>query len=376
MGAPYTMWNLQTMIPTSWVCYALMTVVAVMLPTSSYGQDSEPISNCSRNFTGNETGVILSPGYPESYGDEEFCNYAITVPANKQINLTFTVARLERRLELLLDFIVIFDGVDCMSKRIAAVVDLSTPSFISSNNSMVALFASDATHRRGPFAAEFSAVSKQTPTKPVSPPPHNHILETRGWEIRKDVGNFTYRGELGWNYLCIWRITVSPGRKMLLNFAVISITYGGSWLRVLDGGDCGAPTVYFLPGFANALNVTLNSTSNTMMVVYAALAGRKPDLIVASFSSVPPPSEDEQMYTTTEILTTTTSTEAAPVLTSVTTSVQESEENTSATSIATAATPVTDSTPTPGLASKNAINVFALVVGSSFSAVGMLLSWM
>ncbi|CAH8550295.1 unnamed protein product [Dicrocoelium dendriticum] len=81
--------------------------------------------------------------------------------------------------------------------------------------------------------------------------------------------------------------------------------------------------------------------------------------------TVPPPTEEELRNTTTEVLTTTTSTEAATtVTTSVTeTSVQSTVEDSSG----------TKAPSTPGLASKNAINVFAFVVGSSFSAVGMLL---
>ncbi|CAH8622546.1 unnamed protein product [Dicrocoelium dendriticum] len=251
--------------------------------TLTNGQESTPISSCSQTFTGMDSGVILSPGFPDTYADDEFCNYAVVVPSDKQVNLTFILAALEQRKEQLLDYIVIFDGVDCMSKRIAAVVDTSTPTFISSGNSLVALFSSDATHRRSPFVAEFSTVTGQTPTEPVSPPPVNYILAKCGQEINDESGSLSYRGELGWNHLCIWKISVGTGKKIHLNFTTIRITYGGSWLRVLDGGDCAAPTIYFRPGLASVRDVELISTSNSLMIVYAALAGRITDRLELSY---------------------------------------------------------------------------------------------
>ncbi|CAH8622620.1 unnamed protein product [Dicrocoelium dendriticum] len=277
------------MIPARFEFYATVLVTCTMLLNYTVGQARSRDASCSQTFSGKESGQLLSPGYPQEYKTSEFCNYAIQLPSNRQVNLTFTEVALEKWNASLVDFIVLFDGVDCMSKRIAAVVNISTPTYISSGNSMVALFTSDVTGQFGPFAANFTAVSGVDPTKPVPPFPENKILIQCGKEIKGDSGSLSYQGKEGRNYLCIWRISVQSGKTIAFNLTKLSISYPGNWLRLLDGSDCGAPVVHFVYGDSGNRLVSLTSTSNTMMVIYAALSGNTTDLFEATYHSVPAP---------------------------------------------------------------------------------------
>ncbi|CAI2737498.1 unnamed protein product [Dicrocoelium dendriticum] len=252
-----------------------------MLLNYTDGQVRSRDASCSQTFIGNESGQLLSPGYPQEYKSSEFCNYAIQLPSNRQVNLTFTEVALEIWNTSLVDFIVLFDGVDCMSNRIAAVVNISTPTYISSGNSMVALFTSDINAQYGPFAAEYTTA----PTKPVPPFPENKILIQCGEEIKGNSGNLSYQGEDGRNYLCIWKISVDSGKTIAFNLTDLYISYPGNWLRLLDGSDCGAPVVHFVYGDSGNRLISLNSTSNTMMVIYAALSGDTEDLFEATYYS-------------------------------------------------------------------------------------------
>ncbi|CAI2738091.1 unnamed protein product, partial [Dicrocoelium dendriticum] len=240
-------------------------------------------ASCSQTFIGNESGQLLSPGYPENYTTSEFCNYAIQLPSNRQVNLTFTEVELERWNNSLVDFIVLFDGVDCMSQRIAAVVNISTPSYISSGNSMVALFTSDINTQTGAFAAKFTTVSR---SEPVPPFPENKILERCGEDIKAINGKLLYEGKGGVNHLCIWRITVEYGKMLTFNLTKLSLSYPRNWLRILDGSDCGAPVVYFANGDSEKRLVSLTSTTNTMMVIFAEINGNGTDRIEADYYMV------------------------------------------------------------------------------------------
>ncbi|CAH8622606.1 unnamed protein product [Dicrocoelium dendriticum] len=265
--------------------YALVLVTYTMLLNYTDGQASSRDASCSQTFSGKETGQLLSPGYPQATKASEFCNYAIQLPSNSQVNLTFTKAEFEKWYDILIDYILLFDGADCMSKRIAAVVNNSAPTYNSSGNSMVALFISDATTQTGPFAATFSTVSNVEPTKPAPPFPENKILMQCGEEIKGESGNLSYQGEKGRNYLCIWRIAVESGKTIAFNLTKFSIFFPGNWIRILDGSDCGAPVVYFGNPYSEIRPVSLNSTSNTMMVIYAAVIGNTTEMFEATYHS-------------------------------------------------------------------------------------------
>ncbi|CAI2738059.1 unnamed protein product, partial [Dicrocoelium dendriticum] len=126
-------------------------------------------------------------------------------------------------------------------------------------------------------------------TEPVLPFPENNIFVQCGKDIKAEIGNLSYQGKEGRNYLCIWRITVEYGKVIAFNLTNISISYTENWLRLLDGSDCGAPVVYFVSGDSENSLVSLTSTSNTMMVIYNAISEGEKDTFEATYKMVSAP---------------------------------------------------------------------------------------
>ncbi|CAH8622591.1 unnamed protein product [Dicrocoelium dendriticum] len=117
----------------------------------------------------------------------------------------------------------------------------------------------------------------------------NKILIQCGEDIKAENGKLSYKGKEGRNYLCIWRISVEYGKAIAFNLTKLSISYPENWLRLLDGSDCGAPVVHFVNGDSENRLVSLTSTSNTMMVIYAAINGDETDTIEADYNMVSAP---------------------------------------------------------------------------------------
>ncbi|CAH8622730.1 unnamed protein product [Dicrocoelium dendriticum] len=115
--------------------------------------DTVAQSDCSKSRSEKEKGTIRSPNYPKWYGPHRFCNYEVGIPSNKQVLLNFT----EVALNMDHDRIVVFDGPDCLSKRIGVVHHMNTPAYVSSSNRISALFITDGVSGPWRFKAEYSA---------------------------------------------------------------------------------------------------------------------------------------------------------------------------------------------------------------------------
>ncbi|CAH8550221.1 unnamed protein product [Dicrocoelium dendriticum] len=220
-----------------------------------------PNLTCSESFTLKEKGTIYSPGYPSWYGPRRFCNYKIDFASDKQVALNFTNANLDS----VWDRIFVFDGPDCMSKRIGVLRRTDTPKFISSGKGITALLITEGEEGSWGFKADYSA-------------------ENCGKELNGTAGNFSYVGKRGSDVLCVWRITVPHGGQVHLSFKRLVLNSFSSWLRVLDGSTCGAKVIaeFSMATYLGGLDV--NSTSNVMTIVYSSVRSTDLDVIDAFYS--------------------------------------------------------------------------------------------
>ncbi|CAH8437402.1 unnamed protein product [Dicrocoelium dendriticum] len=100
--------------------------------------------------------------------------------------------------------------------------------------------------------------------------------------------------------VCVWRITVTSGRKFQLNFNYRNMPTSKSRLRVLDGINCGGATLSELSYHSSIPPNGIVSNSKTMTVVYTeTIFEMSLTNIYASFSEIIP-----EITTTTETSTT------------------------------------------------------------------------
>ncbi|XP_078603367.1 CUB domain-containing protein 2-like [Branchiostoma floridae x Branchiostoma japonicum] len=88
--------------PRRVMTYALCVLV-LLLPSDLLKSSA---AGCGGNLTAPSGGPVTSPNYPSDYGDNELCEWLITVPAGSTIRLTFDSFDTEDGNDVLL----IYDG--------------------------------------------------------------------------------------------------------------------------------------------------------------------------------------------------------------------------------------------------------------------------
>ncbi|CAH8485397.1 unnamed protein product [Dicrocoelium dendriticum] len=239
----------------------------------------EKTSSCNRRLSGADTGNIHYPESSKTHEDDKFCNYAIEVPSKKRINLTFTDIWLQATCSALTDFVVVFDGSDCMSRRLGAVYE-GEGTFISSTNKITALLISNEPFRTGRFSATYTAVTGTSATVPKSSGPNC------GQELTAESGSISFHGTAQTNVLCIWRIRVPSGKTINLRITTLNLDAAFTSLRVLNGENCGASLIAYIYGMPENRPFTVNSTSNTLTLVLSSPFGFASEVIEATYSSI------------------------------------------------------------------------------------------
>ncbi|CAH8622714.1 unnamed protein product [Dicrocoelium dendriticum] len=84
--------------------------------------------------------------------------------------------------------------------------------------------------------------------------------------------------------LCVWRITVTPGRKAHLEIHTLTIRSPSSWIRVLDGNTCGGMELAKFGEKDPIPHSGINSTKNVMTIVYSSAFSPTRETFNASFS--------------------------------------------------------------------------------------------
>ncbi|CAI2737272.1 unnamed protein product, partial [Dicrocoelium dendriticum] len=89
-----------------------------------------------------------------------------------------------------------------------------------------------------------------------------------GGELSGPNGFLSFRQQPSHPVVCVWRITVTPGREVRLLFNSLTMPSYNSRLRVLDGINCGGAILSQLSHHSRIPQNGIVSNSNTMTVVY------------------------------------------------------------------------------------------------------------
>ncbi|XP_019624235.1 PREDICTED: CUB domain-containing protein 2-like [Branchiostoma belcheri] len=117
------------------------------------------VSGCGGNLTAPSGGPVTSPNYPGNYGNNQSCEWLITVPAGSTIRLTFDSFDLEEDYE----FLRIYDGASASAALLQELTgwQWSVSPIVSTSNVMFLRFTFDVPEASQGF--NFSYTSRKSP---------------------------------------------------------------------------------------------------------------------------------------------------------------------------------------------------------------------
>ncbi|XP_078702320.1 CUB and sushi domain-containing protein 3-like isoform X2 [Branchiostoma floridae x Branchiostoma belcheri] len=266
---------------------------------------------CGGDLTAPSGGPVTSPNYPGNYGDNENCEWTITVPEGSIIRLTFDSFNTEDRF----DKLTIYDGASDNAAEIGRLSgeQWNIMNIISTSNTMFLRFTSDGSASRQGF--QFSYTSRTAgqcwdPAVPANGNRDNNSNFTSGQTVRYTCmdgyqlwgtanitcqpngtwsgatptcrvcgGDLTapsggpvtspnYPSNYGDNENCEWTITVPEGSIIRLTFDSFNTEDGYDFLTIYDGASDNAAEIERLTG--QLYIIPIISTSNTMFLRFTS----------------------------------------------------------------------------------------------------------
>ncbi|XP_035867009.1 CUB and sushi domain-containing protein 1 [Phyllostomus discolor] len=207
--------------------------------------DSVPscVVPCSGNFT-QRRGTILSPGYPEPYGNSLNCVWRITVTEGSGIQVQVLSFATEQNW----DSLEIYDGADASAPRLGSFSGTTVPALLnSSSNQLYLHFQSDISVAAAGFHLEYKTVGLAACQEPALP---SNAIKTGDRYMVNDVlafqcaPGYTLQGRSHiscmpgtvrrWNYPTPLCIATCGGTRSSMGGVILSPGFPGAYPNNLD----------------------------------------------------------------------------------------------------------------------------------------------
>ncbi|KAL3836256.1 hypothetical protein ACJMK2_021695 [Sinanodonta woodiana] len=218
---------------------------------------SVPIGDqCGGTYT-SETGVLISPNYPNHYNNDATCVWVITVGTRDLLTLTFTNMDLEGHGICTYDYVEVRDGADETAPLLGRYCGNQIPATLTTTqNSLFVKFRSDISVASSGFRATWAVGCGGTFTTPTG------ILRSP-----------FYPESYPHNRECIYLISLPLGSRAILTFNNFSIEGPSStgscsydYLEIRDGGTEDAPLIGHFCG--SQIPAPQESTNNLMWLKF------------------------------------------------------------------------------------------------------------
>lgn len=198
------------------------------------------------------------------------CSYSLKTNRTSRVQLFLETSNLSPKTNKL----VLFNGPDCLSPK-SFLVQGTSSKYVSVRNdfSLLHIFTGKSDSL---FSAEFNSVAA-TDVVPSIPQTLDEVvmfaLAYCGGELQNASGILTSRSTEEFiipnEQLCIWRLVSPPRNIIKLLIEEINMNNKGTHLFwVMDGPNCGSPTLFSSSAPSSEFPKTVLSTGQFMTVVY------------------------------------------------------------------------------------------------------------
>ncbi|KAH1029878.1 hypothetical protein HUJ05_003031 [Dendroctonus ponderosae] len=223
------------------------------------------------------SGSIFSPNYPNRYGSSVECNWQISVPLGKSIEIEFVDMDIERDFGCPNDYIQIFNGPDSTYPEITKICHQLEKTIVrSSGSNMFLLFKADFNFEGRGFFATYSSTSTSQYTKgyPQYPCVTEITFLACGGTTTSSSGYIfspNYPKNYEKNETCEWMISVDPHHIIRLQFQDFDLDARADCktdhVKVYDGPTQAYPVLTTLCGNSKG-NQTIHSSYEHMLVEF------------------------------------------------------------------------------------------------------------